>query len=221
MKNLKINRRLILGSIIGTATAAIGNSIFAAKSANAAELQGNARLEAITRANSAINALGRIEGDFIQINPNRTSNGGKFWLNRPGKMRFEYSAPSQLLLVSDGSDVIIVDKRLKTTERYPLRSTPLYFLLKSRVDLNRDVLVSGVENQNGKLILTCRDRQNQANGELRIVFSANMQLEEWSIKDRQNRITQVRISNVTSSGALPQNHFYVPLPRRPSNPKSR
>lgn len=215
------NRRLVLGSILGGIAGIFSNSFLGSKSANAAILQGNARTDAINRANVAINALGRIEGDFIQINPNRTSNSGKFWLNRPGKMRFEYAAPSPILLVSDGSDVIIVDKRLRTTERYPLRSTPLYFLLKSRVNLSQDVLVSSVETQNGNLILVCRDRQNQANGELRIVFSESMRLEEWSIKDRQNRITQVRISNISNSGALPANHFYVPLTRRPTNPKSR
>ena len=211
------NRRLVLASILG----ALFTPSLSINSANAAVLEGSARNEAIARANTAINSMGRIEGDFVQINPNRTSNGGKFWLNRPGKMRFEYGAPSPLLLVSDGSDVVIVDKRLRTTERYPLRSTPLYFLLKPNVNLGQDVLVSSVEAVNGKLILICRDRQNQASGELRIVFSANMKLEEWSIKDRQNRVTQVRISNIRNSGALPASQFYVPLPKRPSNPKSR
>lgn len=211
------NRRLVLFSLLG---ALLAQNLYSSN-ASAAALEGSARQEAIIRANNAINSLTRIEGDFIQINPNQTSNSGKFWLNRPGKMRFEYSAPSQLLLVSDGSDVIIVDKRLKTTERYPLRSTPLYFLLKSNVNLSQDVLISSVESANGKLILICRDRQNQANGELRIVFSSNMRLEEWSIKDRQNRVTQVRISNTRNSGAQPASQFYVPLPKRPANPKSR
>jgi outer membrane lipoprotein-sorting protein len=211
------NRRLVLFSLLG---ALLAQNLYSSN-ASAAALEGSARQEAIIRANNAINSLTRIEGDFIQINPNQTSNSGKFWLNRPGKMRFEYGAPSQLLLVSDGSDVIIVDKRLKTTERYPLRSTPLYFLLKSNVNLSQDVLISSVESANGKLILICRDRQNQANGELRIVFSSNMRLEEWSIKDRQNRVTHVRISNTRNSGAQPASQFYVPLPKRPANPKSR
>lgn len=215
------NRRVILKQFIGAISSAITIPSLWAKGAMAAPLEGAMRQEAIRRANSAINALGRIEGDFIQTNPNQTSNGGKFWLNRPGKMRFEYSAPSPLLLVCDGSDVVIVDKRLRTTERYPLRSTPLYFLLKPSVNLNQDVIISTVENFNGKLMLALRDRQNQASGELRLVFSPSMQLEEWSIKDRQNRVTQVRIANVRSSGPQPASQFYVPLARRNSTSKSR
>ena len=208
------NRR---DAIVTLFSAAIAPSLFAS-AANATPLTGAALNDAINRASAAINALGRIEGSFIQTNPNQTSNSGKFWLNRPGKMRFEYDTPSPLLLVSDGSNMIVVDKRLRTTERYPLRTTPLYFLLKQGVNLARDVNVASAENINGRLIMVLRDKQNQANGELRLVFAPNMQLEEWAIRDRQNRTTNIRISNVRNSGALPASHFSVPMPRRTGAP---
>lgn len=203
------NRRDALGLFIG----AIAFGAIKGGAANAEALSGEALQGAVRRASAAINALGRIEGGFIQTNPNQTSNSGKFWLSRPGKMRFEYDAPSPLLLVCDGSDVIIVDKRLRTTERYPLRSTPLYFLLKPNVNLSTEVSVTSAQTLNGKLILTVRDRRREADGELRLIFSRNMQLEEWAIKDRQNRTTTVRLANILQSNSSPPSRFSVPLPK--------
>lgn len=184
--------------------------------ANAENLQGAQLQSTIARANSAINSLSRLQGRFIQTNPNNSTSTGQFWLSRPGKMRFQYEAPNPLLVVSDGSDVIIRDTRLRTTERYPLRSTPLYFLLKQSLNLSNEVNVVSGENSNGKTILVIRDRRREAQGELRVVFSANMELEEWAIKDRQNRITRVQlVEKRVVSAVFDRSLFIIPN----SNPR--
>ena len=110
----------------------------------------------------AVNAITRLQGRFIQTNPDGTNVGGRYWLQRPGKVRFEYDAPSPLVLISDGTNVILRDKRLRTTDRYPLRQTPLYFLLKANVDLVRDVIVTGVERRGGNHFVAMRDRRREA-----------------------------------------------------------
>ncbi|KAF0115575.1 MAG: outer membrane lipoprotein carrier protein LolA [Hyphomonadaceae bacterium] len=179
--------------------------------ANAQAITGASLQETVLRANTSINALRNVQGRFVQTNPNNTTSGGSFWLSRPGKMRFEYEGSAPLLVVADGTNVIVRDVRLRTTERYALRSTPLYFLLKPSLNLANEVNIIGAERVNGKTIIAMRDRRAEAQGELRVVFSANMELEEWSIKDRQNRVTRVRlVERRTSQSAYARSLFVVP-----------
>jgi outer membrane lipoprotein-sorting protein len=167
----------------------------------------------------AVNAITRLQGRFIQTNPDGTNVGGRFWLQRPGKVRFEYDAPSPLLLISDGTNVALQDRRLRTTDRYPLRQTPLYFLLKANVDLARDVIVTGVERRGGNYFLAMRDRRREADGELIVSFDqATNALEEWTIRDRQGRSTRVRLVNPVQGPAIAASQFVDPGPNRRFKP---
>jgi outer membrane lipoprotein-sorting protein len=167
----------------------------------------------------AVNAITRLQGRFIQTNPDGTNVGGRFWLQRPGKVRFEYDAPSPLLLISDGTNVALQDRRLRTTDRYPLRQTPLYFLLKANVDLARDVIVSGVGRRGGNYFLAMRDRRREADGELTVSFDqATNALEEWMIRDRQGRTTRVRLVDAAQGAAINASLFVDPGPNRRFQP---
>ncbi len=168
--------------------------------------------QAVTR---AVNAITRLQGRFLQTNPDMTTVGGRFWLQRPGKVRFEYDAPSPLLLISDGTNVALQDRRLRTTDRYPLRQTPLYFLLKANVNLERDVIVSNVERRGGNYFLSMRDRRREADGELTVSFDQGTNaLEEWTIRDRQGRSTRVRLVDAVQGPAINANLFVDPGPNR-------
>jgi outer membrane lipoprotein-sorting protein len=179
--------------------------------AHAQALTGAARDEALRALSQAVNGLRALQGRFEQTNPDRSVNAGAFWLSRPGKMRFEYDAPSPLLLVSDGTNVAVQDRRLRTTDRYPLRATPLYFLLKAEVDLARDVIVDAIERRGGLLIATVRDRRREADGRLTLAFDeAGRSLREWSVRDRRGQTTRVRLVESRSVGRLDPALFVAP-----------
>ena len=57
-------------------------------------------------------ALTTMKARFIQANPDGSYLEGDLYLNRPGKMRFEYDDPVPILLVADGLFFIHVDKQL-------------------------------------------------------------------------------------------------------------
>ena len=164
------------------------------QAARAQTLTGAARDTAIADVTRAVNAVTRLQGRFSQTDPDGTVVTGQFWLQRPGKLRFEYDAPSPLLMVSDGSTVAVQDRRLNSVDRFPLRSTPLWFLLKERVDLATEVSVAEAVRRDGKLYLTMRDRAREAEGQLTVVFEErDRSLEEWTVRDGQNRSTRVRL----------------------------
>src|SRR4051812_4565559 len=74
----------------------------------------------VDRANAYLNGLGTIAADFSQTAADGRRFSGRLFLQRPGKLRFEYDAPTPLEVVSDGNTVLVRDRKLNTSDAYPL-----------------------------------------------------------------------------------------------------
>ena len=83
-------------------------------------------------------------GNFVQIGPDGRRTEGTFYIQKPGKVRFEYNAPSPIDIIADGSSVVVRDRKLATQDLYPLSQTPLRYLLADHIDLMRDTNVVSV-----------------------------------------------------------------------------
>ena len=98
-------------------------------------LHASAQQQMLANINAYFNSFRIMEGRFIQFGPSGEQSEGVFFMTRPGRIRFHYSPPSKLDVVSDGSSVAIRDGRTRTQELYPLSTTPLRYLLADQVDL--------------------------------------------------------------------------------------
>ncbi len=98
----------------------------------------------VDKANAALNSVTSMAADFTQVGGDGRRHTGMLYLQRPGKLRFEYEKPSTLEIVSDGSTVLVRDRKLNTSDPYPISQTPLKFLLSSKIDLGRESKVTAV-----------------------------------------------------------------------------
>src|SRR5262249_39803814 len=130
----------------------------------------DARAQALAQANGALNSVTRLTGRFVQNSPDGSRATGTFYLQRPGKLRFEYNPPATLLIISDGAVVATHDSALRTTDRTPLRNTPLNLVLRGHVDLERDANVTRVARQGDWMFVNVRDRNGLAEGQLTLWF---------------------------------------------------
>ena len=94
--------------------------------------------EVVQKVNHYLNQLTALKGTFVQTNADNQRLRGKFYLKRPGLFRFDYGAPSRLVIVSDGKYVAIQDHDLGTDDRWDLEYTAFRMLLRKDVDLLRD-----------------------------------------------------------------------------------
>jgi outer membrane lipoprotein-sorting protein len=164
----------------------------------------------VDRAAAYLQQLGAARGRFVQTDPNGATAQGTVYLQRPGKIRFEYDPSRPLLVVSDGHNVKVYDKALKTFDQYPLGRTPLALFLAREVRLDKGVVVDRVERLPGGFAITARDGRKQAEGRIRLVFSDGpMALREWSTVDRQGRTTRVRLSGLTEVASLDAKLFQL------------
>ena len=172
-------------------------------------LIGEEQTKAIERVNAYFNNITNLQGSFEQVDATNKQSSGRFYVQRPGKIRFDYAPPSALRIVADGSHLAIEDADLKTVEKYPIQSTPFKLLLSEAVDLSRDARVVGVESQDGTLAVTLEDKSGDAAGSIRLVFHSGpeLQLKEWSITDAQGLTTRVTVSDVVPGRKVAADFF--------------
>ena len=157
----------------------------------------------LERVSEALNAVHTMEGSFVQIGPEGQMDQGRFYIEKPGKMRFEYVAPNPTLIVSDGRWVAVENTKLNTIDRYALWTTPLNLILGNDLDLRDNTDIVGVEHRGDELLISARSHKGRVNGDLVLVFSEpTLALKQWTVKDAQGFLTTVAISNVKSGTAL-------------------
>lgn len=154
--------------------------------------------EAVKRINAYFNGITNLQGNFDQLDSTNKRTTGRFYVQRPGKLRFDYAPPSALKIVADGHFLAIEDSSLKTVEKYPLESTPFRLLLTDAVDLGRDARIVGVESQEGSLAIALEDKGGQAAGQIKLFFDSNpeLTLKQWVITDAQGLATKVTINDI-------------------------
>ena len=171
-------------------------------------LEGAERTAAIARANLTLNTVQRLQGRFVQTSPDGGRAGGAFYLQRPGKLRFQYDPPASLLIVADGSVVSLRDTALRTTERTPLRSTPLNLILGARIDLARDARITRVARSGPWIMITARDRGGQTDGQITLQFHGpNAELRSWDVIDATGARTRITLAGVTQPASFQNSLF--------------
>lgn len=164
----------------------------------------------LARVSAYLNGISSLTGEFAQFAPDGTLDQGRFWLRKPGRMRFEYQAPNPNLIVSDGYTVAVINAELKTQDRYPLVDTPLSVLLKDNIDLARDVTIKSVERQDGSLRVTAVETDGPAKGEISLLFAdPGLQLRQWTIVDAQGLETTVSVRALRQDVEVDPKLFFI------------
>jgi outer membrane lipoprotein-sorting protein len=155
----------------------------------------------VDRASNYLSSLQSLTGDFVQIGPDGGRSVGKFYLQKPGRVRFEYDPPSPIDVIADGYQVIVRDRNLATQDLYPLSQTPLRYLLADQIDLARDTKIAAVSQDNTFITVKIEERQLLiGTSRLVLMFSAkDMQLREWTVTDPQGYETMVAVYNLDAS----------------------
>jgi outer membrane lipoprotein-sorting protein len=168
----------------------------------------------IARIEAYLNSLRALRARFLQVAPDGGITEGNAWIERPGRMRFEYDPPSPLLLVAGNGGGLFYDKVLKQVTHFPLSSTPLGILLSDNLRLAGDVTISGIERLPGQIQVTLYRTRSPADGRITLVFADNpLSLRQWTIIDPQERETSVSLFNVALGGRFDQKLFDTADPR--------
>jgi outer membrane lipoprotein-sorting protein len=165
----------------------------------------------VAKANAYFNSLSSLVGDFVQTGGDGRRLTGKLYLQRPGKIRFEYDAPATIEVVADGSSVAVRDRKLATQDLYSLSQTPLKFLLRERIDLGSDIRIVGVSNEPEGARLALEDRSTLGGtSKITLFFDHAVEtLQRWRIVDPQGFTTIVALSNLDRTRRVDNRLFVI------------
>jgi len=162
----------------------------------------------IARVETYLNGVRTLHSRFVQIAPNGAKNEGQAWLQRPGRLRFEYDPPSPFLLVGGNGLLVFHDSQLKQTSNIPLGSTPLGLLLQDNLRLSGEVTVAGITRLPGQLQLSLFRTKSPADGTLTLIFAdAPLALRQWTVLDAQRHETRITLYNIELGGTFNQKLF--------------
>jgi outer membrane lipoprotein-sorting protein len=163
----------------------------------------------VSQAEAYLNDQKGLTANFLQVAADGSTRTGKAWLERPGKMRFEYDPPDKQLLVAGFGLLVYYDPDLNQTTNIPLGSTPLGILLAKHVDLTSgNVTVTAVSRQPGEDDITLIRRGKAAQGSLMLVFGTDpLELRQWVVTDAQGKQTRVSLYDIVPGGPYPDSLF--------------
>lgn len=151
-----------------------------------------------------------MNGEFVQFDPNGQQREGKFYIARPGKVRFQYDPPTTIQVIADGKSVLVFDKKLQTYDIWPLSQTPLRLLLDSGLDLSTSDRVTSVSVAPDLVEVELQDETRFSAGTLNLVFDGGtFELKQWTVTDQQGLQTMVALYNVETGNQLAGDLFKI------------
>ena len=165
----------------------------------------------VERASAALNAITTLSAEFTQVGGDGRRLTGTMYLQRPGKLRFEYDKPSALEIVSDGSTVLVRDRKLTTSDLYPISQTPLKFLTATRIDLAGQTTITGVGTEPDGTRISLEDTTTfGGTSRIALVFDGDVaNLKRWRVVDPQGYTTTVTLSGIERGKAIDPKVFML------------
>lgn len=152
---------------------------------------------------------------FVQTAYNGNRLSGTFYLNRPGKLRFEYDDPIEDFIVADGFFIYFYDAELGEQSNAPIGQTLADFLLRADLRLSGDITVARVENNGQLLLVTLVQTEDPEAGAITLGFEENpLRLKKWRVSDSQNRMTEIELFQLQREIDLADSLFIYSNPNR-------
>ena len=152
----------------------------------------------VDKVSSYFSGIHTLQGSFLQTGSDNQRMKGKFYVQRPGRFRFDYARPSRQIVISDGRYLAVQDLDLNNEDRVELDQTPFRLLLSSDVNLVRDAQIMEVQNSDDRIMIALQDKDPDAGGQITLFLATKpeLQLKAWVTKDAQGIETRVEISDL-------------------------
>ncbi len=166
--------------------------------------RGQAQASVVADVERYLNRIDTLEARFSQIAPNGGLATGKVYIQRPGRLRFDYDPPSRIRLIAPGDwRLIFYDASIRQVNVIPIRQTPLGILLDREISLEDDVEVVDVQRAGDEVAITLVRRNAADQGSVTLVFGERpLALRRWSVVDPQGLVTHVLLEEVATGGRL-------------------
>ena len=169
----------------------------------------------IQKVESYLNNLHSARARFVQTTHDGTQLVGTFYLERPGKLRFEYDPPIEVFVVADGTFIYFYDAEMKEQSNAPIGQTLADFFLRPDLRMDGDIKVTDLVRKGDLLQIKMVQTSDPEAGSLTLGFTENpLSLKKWRVVDGQGLITEVELFYLKTDITHPANLFVYMDPNK-------
>ncbi len=169
---------------------------------------GESRAELTARIERYLNGITTLRARFLQIAPTGNISRGTVLISRPGKLRIDYDPPVPVLIVTQGSWLMLYDKELEASSHTSLEGSMAGFLVRPKISLSGDVMIRELHQEKRVIRVTIVRRDAPKSGALTLVFAENpISLRQWSIIDGRGDETRIALENPLFNGKIEAKEF--------------
>jgi outer membrane lipoprotein-sorting protein len=169
----------------------------------------------VIRAEQYLQGLKTAKADFLQSSSLGSRLSGQFYLNRPGKLRFDYNEIDDFV-VADGVFIYFYDSELGEQSNAPIGQTLADFLLRKDLRLSGDLKVNRVFKKDNQVFLNISQTDNPEAGMIELIFDEiPYKLNRWRVTDAQGEVTEISLKNLQTGVQLDNSLFGYRDPKGP------
>ncbi len=174
----------------------------------------------IERAERYLQDMKTAEARFVQTTHNGMQLVGTFYLNRPGKLRFNYDPPVENFVVADGMFIYFYDAELEEQTNAPIQATLANFFLRKNFSFSKDLMVKDAKFAADLLQITVVQKDDPDAGSIIFAFGKKpFELKKWRIIDPQGMITEVELFYLKTGVKHASNLFSYADPNKGKKPR--
>ena len=133
---------------------------------------------------------------------------GNCFIKYPLLMKCNYKNLKEKIIISNGKTVAIIKKKYKKIYLYPIKSTPLFFILKKEniINLVRRTNPSKIDSNLIEFIFIDKKTNN-----IKIFFDeSSFDLRGWETKDAYSNKVSFKINNLIINNQIVDDFFKIP-----------
>jgi outer membrane lipoprotein-sorting protein len=171
--------------------------------------------DTIKRIEEYLTGLTTIASEFTQAAPDGSLAAGKFFLQRPGKMRWQYNPPTPILMIATGSEMIFYDFELEQVSHIPLDNSLVSFLARPHITFDGDVGITYFSNEASAIRIQVAQRKKPSEGKLQLEFSDKpLTLRSMVVTDATGQVTSVALTDAKFGAKIDPALFVFKDPRK-------
>ena len=144
---------------------------------------------------------------FTQIIADKKEVGNCF-LKYPLLMKCNYHNSKGKIIISNGKTVAIIKKKYKKVYLYPIKATPLFFILKKKsiISLIEKIKPIGTDSDLVKFIYI-----DEKKNIVKLLFNKNsLNLNGWETKDAYSNNVSFKMNNIKVNNQIMDSFFIIP-----------
>ena len=148
----------------------------------------------IQQIESYLNNIKTLKASFVQTASNGNTSEGKLYIEKPNKIRMEYDAPVNVLIVGDGDYIVYNDKDLDQITHIDYDDIPASLILSNTIKIDgKKLKITDFYKDSGTTEAVLEYADNKDIGPITLIFGNRpFELKQWKITDPQS--VQITVS---------------------------